>query len=230
MIFSNISIFDFCSNNIKFNIFELLELGDKLKLANTNKTFFNLFMKLKIDKEVVIEFDEHKAIETYPNIKFICDIDENKNLIYDELKKIRNAYSISISKNSNLNHINCLENVIHLDLFRCDITDISGLKYIKRLTITGCENIKDLPSLQHLKYLDASNCGLKTISELPNIEDFLACCSDITNITPLYKSTKLKNIDVYACDIPLSQVKTLCKINTKNNRKINIINRPFIFR
>ncbi len=42
----------------------------------------------------------------------------------------------------------------------------------KRLTITGCENIKDLPSLQHLKYLDASNCGLKTISELPNIEDF----------------------------------------------------------
>ena len=117
--------FTFCSNNILFNIFKLVGLNDKINFANVCSRNLKLFMRIKINDFVVINQKDYKEIDKYPNIRFICDA-VGKSCDYDDLIKIKNAYSISISENNKLTHVNCLKNVYELDLFHCSLSDIRG--------------------------------------------------------------------------------------------------------
>jgi internalin A len=108
-------------------------------------------------------------------------------------------------------------------------TDISELKYLETLQISGCDitNLNFIDKSINIKYLFVDENKIDDISavaKLKNLKEFSACHNNIKDISVLSKLTKIEYINIYDNKVEnlpdFSHSPNLREIDLQNNKLI----------
>ena len=135
-------------------------------------------------------------LDNCQNISNIENIRKMESLIKLDLSRCWQIKDISPAKHvsvlnvafcKNITDFSMLGNVTHLNLTCTAINDLSALRHVRKIILTGCQYIT-ADSLIELKctYLDISHCyNIKSIPQLTDIKHIILKGTSITNLESL---------------------------------------------
>ena len=118
-------------------------------------------------------------------------------------------YSLSI-RYSNINELSTLKYLKKLDLTGChEITDLSPLKFIEEINLSHCTAITDLLPIKNVKKIILNHCQVSDLSVLIQIKYiYITNCNNITNVTSL---KNVNTVHLIMCN-NITTVKELNKV------------------
>jgi hypothetical protein len=132
---------------------------------------------------------------------------------------LANLKSLELSDCDSVKDVSCFQNIPHLNLNRCGITDVSSLGKCQNLNLSHCENIRDVSALKNVHTLDLSHCD--QLTDLSALTGVYSLKFEGFKGTDLFGLEKVVLLDIsesdHVSDVSLLQsVKQLNILNCKN--------------
>ena len=139
----------------------------------------------------------------------VSNLNNLNSLNLSGCKKIIDFTPLTNIQNLNLSDTNVrftdnFENINTLILNRCiNISDVSKLGSVKKLSLEHCHNLSDVSALGNVEELSLLNChGLYDVSSLINNHILiLKRCHNVSDFTNISKSKVLHTLDISYCNI-----------------------------
>lgn len=196
----NLNIFD--NSDLKKKILSYLDVKDCYYFGITSIFNFVTFRNIKFDNIVKIDKKYYNIPKKWKNIKFYCDLTENRIIDFSKsqinLRKYNDFYKLNLSYSKNIN-LNLLQDVKDLEIKKSSQITFPKKHKINKLNILNYKNQINLNKLKDIKDLNISfNPYITDVSLLSNVTKLnISFCNNITDVSKL---KNLKHLNIKGCE------------------------------